>query len=101
MPYSEAVRPTRLIYCQPGSSQSTPCSSQCDFSTVCDQHGCKRLGCLRCGRVVADAIAGTELARETTGLLEGTHGHSEELEDKQNGLTGAKLHLFVGCESLG
>jgi hypothetical protein len=52
---------------------TSPRASQCNFSTVGYEHGGKRLGSWRNGRVVTHAIGSKELAREMSRLSKSTH----------------------------
>lgn len=76
MPYSEAVRPTRLVYSQLLFSQIVLDTLQCDFSAIRYKHRGKRLCSRRNGSVVSYAVRGEQPAREVSRLSKGTHVHS-------------------------
>jgi hypothetical protein len=72
--------------------------SQSNFSSVCDKYRCEGLCCLCCCGVVADAVACKEMARELSGLSEGTHGHrwSYSRDRRKNQSRAPSLHCLWG-----
>jgi hypothetical protein len=77
MPYSEAVRPTRLglVLASTRGETSRRGFSQRNFSTVRYEHRRERLDGDGRGRAVAERVGGQELAGEVRGLSDGAHGH--------------------------
>jgi hypothetical protein len=77
MPYSEAVRPTRLELVLASSRRETSGRrfSQSNFSAVRYEHRCERLDGDSSGGAVAERVGSQKLAGEVRGLSDGAHGH--------------------------
>jgi hypothetical protein len=78
MPYSEAVRPTRLEDFVSSIQTEEYEVLQCNFSPIRYEHRGKRFDCWRNSGAVTDGIGTEQLAREVGGLSYSAHFHNRE-----------------------